>query len=325
MSRTSDRPRSTYFLGANLTRSAMPKRVLARAVGAVAAMTVALTAAPWADTAQAYSSTSGTLSFSGDAGEPISGGQSYEYTTGAVQMFDVQGSADENSLTLAIDADEGTLWRLIVAAPDGQKLTEGTTYTGAKQWPDAGPGDPELVFSGTDNGTEKWCSTNSGSFTIEHITFGPYGYVHELDATFEQYCNGSTVPLRGAVHAVMPEPPLELAMGMNVNPEGTVDVPEGRITVGGTVTCNKPTSVSLVGQIFQIQKKETPAATYETAVACTPGSPVPWSVSLTSQEPGTSFQAGPATMRSRARANDRDYPVTADSGQQESEVTLSKS
>ncbi|MET9406685.1 hypothetical protein ABZX90_13120 [Streptomyces sp. NPDC002935] len=303
----------------------MPKRVLARTVGAVAAMTVALTAAPLADTAQAYSSTSGTLSFSGDAGEPVSGGQSYAYTAGAIQMFDVQGSTDQNGLTVAIDAEEGTLWRLIVAAPDGQKLTEGTTYTGAKQWPNAGPGDPELVFSGIDNGTEKGCNTNSGSFTIEHIAFGPYGYVHELDATFEQYCNGSTVPLRGAVHAVMPEPPVELAMGMNVAPEGTVDVPEGQIAVGGTVTCNKPASVSLVGQVFQIQKKGTPAATYQTTVACTPGAPVPWSVSLTSQEPGTSFQPGPATMRSRARADDRDYPVTADTGQQESEVTLSKS
>jgi hypothetical protein len=303
----------------------MPRRVLARAVGAVAAMTVVLTVVSPADTAQAYSAASGTLSFGGDAGEPVSGGQSYEYTAGAVQMFDVQGSTDGNGLTVAVDADQGTLWRLIVAAPDGQKLTEGTTYTGAKQWPDAQPGDPELVFSGTDDGTEKWCGTSSGSFTVEHISFGPYGYIHELDVTFEQYCNGSTAPLRGAVHAVMPAPPLELAMGMDIRPDGTVDAPEGRITVGGTVTCSKPASVSLVGQVFQIQKKQTPGASYETTVACTPGSPVPWSVGLVSQEPGTSFQPGPATMRSRARANDQDYPVTVDTGQQESEVKLSKS
>ncbi|WP_328887931.1 hypothetical protein [Streptomyces sp. NBC_00316] len=59
-------------------------------------------------------------------------------------------------------------------------------------------------------------------------------------------------------------------------------------------------------------------------MACTPGAPVPWSVSLTSQEPGTSFQPGAATMRSKARADDRDYPVTVDIGQQESEVTLSR-
>ncbi|MFF0290209.1 hypothetical protein [Streptomyces sp. NPDC005262] len=180
------------------------------------------------------------------------------------------------------------------------------------------------MFSGTDNGTEKWCDANSGSFTIEHIAFGRYGYVRELDATFEQYCNGSTVPLRGAVHAVMPEPPVELAMGMDVAPEGAVNVSDGRITVGGTVTCNKPASVSLVGQVFQVQKKGTPGASYETTVACTPGAPVPWSVSLTSQEPGTSFHPGTATMRSRARADDRDYPVTVDTGQEESQVTLSK-
>ncbi|GAA3866656.1 hypothetical protein ACFV2L_01505 [Streptomyces sp. NPDC059687] len=287
-------------------------------------MTVALTAAPLVDTAQAYSAESGSLSFGGEPGEPISGGQSYGYEAGAVQLFDVQGSRDENSLAVAIDANQGTLWRLIVAAPDGQKLTEGTTYTGAKQWPYAQPGDPELTFSGTDNGTDKWCNTNSGSFTIEHIAFGPYGYVHELDATFEQYCNGSTVPLRGAVHAVMPEPPVELAMGMNTDPNATVNVPDGRITVGGTVTCNKPASVTVTGQVFQIQRHETPGASYETYVACAPGAPVPWSVTLTSQEPGTSFRPGTATMRGRARADDRDYPVAVDTGQQESEVTLSK-
>lgn len=302
----------------------MPRRVLARTVGLVAAVTVGLTAAPLAGTAQAHIAESGTLSFSGEPGEPMSGGGSYAYAAGAVQLFDVQGSRDENGLTVAVDAEQGTLWRLHIAAPEGQKLTEGTTYTGAKPWPDAQPGDPELQFSGTDNGTEKWCSTSSGSFTVEHIAFGPYGYVRELDATFEQYCNGSTVPLRGAVHAVMPEPPVELAVGMHIDPTGTVDVPEGRITVGGTVTCNKPASVSLVGQVFQIQKKATPGASYETTVACTPGAPVPWSVSVTSNEPGTSFQPGTATMRSRARADDRDYPVTADTGQQESAVTLSK-
>lgn len=293
-------------------------------MGVVAAMTVALTAAPLVGTAQAHSAASGTLSFGGEAGEPISGGQSYAYTAGAVQLFDVQASTDQNALSVAIDAQEGTLWRLHVAAPDGQKLTEGATYTGTKQWPDAQPEDPELQFSGTDNGTEKWCNTSSGSFTIEHISFGPYGYVRELDATFEQYCNGSTVPLRGAVHAVMPEPPAELTLAASTDPDGTVAVPAGRITVGGTVTCNKPASVSLTGQVFQLQKKATPGASYETTVACTPGAPVPWSVSLTSQEPGTAFQPGTATMRSRAFADDRDYPVTVSTGQQESQVTLSR-
>lgn len=302
----------------------MPRRILARALGVVAVMTVTLVAAPLAGTAQAFGATSGTLSFSGDPGEPISGGQSYEYSAGAVQMFDVGGSRDENGLDVAIDSEPGTLWRLIVSAPDGQKLTEGTTYTGAKKWPYVQPGDPQLEFAGIDNGTEKGCNTTSGSFTIEHIAFGPYGYVRELDVAFEQYCNGSTVPLRGAVHAVMPDPPAELAMTMNTDPTGAVNVKNGQITVGGTVTCNKPASVSLTGQVFQILKKGTPGASYETTVACTPGAPVPWSVKLTSQDPGISFEPGTATMRSRAKADDRDYPVTADTGQQESEVTLSK-
>lgn len=39
----------------------MPRRILARVLSVVAAMTVALIAAPLAGTAQAYSATSGTL------------------------------------------------------------------------------------------------------------------------------------------------------------------------------------------------------------------------------------------------------------------------
>ncbi|MFF5983914.1 hypothetical protein ACFY78_34250 [Streptomyces olindensis] len=308
-----------------MARSALPRRVLTRAMGVVTALTIALTAAPLAGTAQAHPAQSGTLSFGGEAGEPMTGGQSYSYSAGSVQLFDVQGSTDGNALTVAVDAQEGTLWRLNIAAPDGQRLTSGTTYTGVKQWPYAQPEDPEMVFSGTDNGTEKWCNTSTGSFTVQNISFGPYGYVRALDATFEQYCNGSTVPLRGEVHAVMPEPPAELSLQMNTASEGTVDVPDGKITVGGTVTCNKPASVALSGQVFQIQKKATPGASYQATVACTPGAPVPWSVTLSSIEPGTSFQPGTATLRSRARADDRDYPVTADTGQQESQITLSKS
>jgi len=302
----------------------MPRRVLARALGVLAAVTVTLTAAPLTGTAQAHSAKSGTLGFSGEAGEPVSGGQSYSYTADAVQLFDVQGSNDENGLTVAVDAEQGTLWRLLIAAPDGQKLTEGTTYTGARQWPDARPEDPELQFSGTVDGTDKWCSTNSGSFTVEHIAFGPYGYVRALDATFEQYCNGSTVPLRGEVHAVMPEPPAELTVGLTIDPAGTVDVRDGRATVGGTVTCNKAASVRVTEQVVQAQRNSTPSASYETAVACTPGAPVPWSVNVTSQVPDTAFRPGTATVRGRAQAGDPDYPVTADTGQQEAQVTLSK-
>ncbi|MEV6165931.1 hypothetical protein AB0L71_29255 [Streptomyces sp. NPDC052052] len=308
--------------------SGIRRRILARTAGIVAAAALAIAATPLTGTAQAHSAVSGSLNFNGEPGEPISGGQSYEYTADTVQLFDAGGGTDENGFIVAVDATEGTLWRLLISAPEGQKLTAGTTYTGAKKWPDIQPGDPGLEFGGIDNGTEKACNTTSGSFTIENIAFGPYGYVKELDATFEQYCDGSTVPLRGEVHAIMPEPPVELAIGMNLDTTGSVDK-TGTITVGGDVTCNKPARFALRVSAYQIQKNATASGVAgEDAffVDCTPGAPVPWTVSFPSNlEPDATFKSGPAVLRARGETNDRDYPVTQRTGDLSSEITLVKS
>ncbi|MFF6774620.1 hypothetical protein ACFY8W_13790 [Streptomyces sp. NPDC012637] len=308
--------------------SGIRRRLLARSAGIIAAVALAITATPLAGTAQADSAVSGSFSFSGEPGEPISGGQSYAYTAGAVQLFDVEAGSNEQGLTVAVDAAEGTLWRLLISAPEGQKLTAGTTYTGAKKWPYIQPGDPGLEFSGIDNGTEKWCSTpTSGSFTIENIAFGPYGYVSELDATFEQYCNGTA--LRGEVHAVMPEAPEELAIGVNLAATGTVDTQTGVITVGGDVTCNKPARFTFRASAYQIQKHATASGVNgEDAffVDCTPGAPVPWTVSFPSNlEPDAAFKPGAAVLRARGEAPDRDYPVTQYTGDLSRDITLVKS
>ncbi|OAH14287.1 hypothetical protein [Streptomyces jeddahensis] len=285
-----------------------------------AALGLAVAAAPLTGTAQAHEAATGTLSFSGDPGEYATDGQSATYTAGAVQQFDVQGSTDGNSVFTSVVTNEGKRWTLNLAAPDGQRLTEGTTYTGALRWPYAQPQDPELAF-GED---ARWCNTSTGSFTVSHIAFGPYGYVREIDATFEQYCNGATVAARGELHAQMPEPPAELTLGMTLDSAGKVDSHTGQITVGGSVTCNKPAQVAVSGNVDQVQKNATAVGYYETTVACTPGAPVPWTVSFASIEPGTAFRPGAATLRGAAKADDRDYPVTVNTGQQTTQVTLDK-
>ncbi|MDQ8708395.1 hypothetical protein RCO28_38960 [Streptomyces sp. LHD-70] len=295
---------------------------LARA-GAVlsTALALAVTAAPFTGAAQAHEAVSGTLSFSGEQGEYVSGGQSHAYAAGAVEMFDVSGPTSESAVGVTVVTPEGKRWSLHMEAPYGQKLIAGTTYTGASRWPDAQPDDPKLEFGETD----RWCSTSTGSFTITHIAYGPQGYVREVDATFEQYCNGSTLPVRGEVHARMPEPPAELVVGLDLDEAGTIDTRTGQITVGGKVTCNKPASITLNGRVVQTQKQGTPVGYYENkTVTCTPGAPVPWSVSFTGAEPDSTFRPGTATLSGIGRANDRDYPASVDTGYQSTEVTLSK-
>ncbi|GGN66496.1 hypothetical protein GCM10011579_038010 [Streptomyces albiflavescens] len=301
------------------TRSVLGRPARIAAV-LTAALGLAVAAAPLTGTAQAHEAATGTLSFSGDPGEYTTGGQSATYTAGAVQQFDVQGATDGNSVFTSVVTNEGKRWTLHLAAPDGQKLTEGTTYTGALRWPYAQPQDPELAF-GED---ARQCDTSTGSFTVSHIAFGPYGYVREIDATFEQYCNGATVPARGELHAQMPEPPAELTLGMTLDSAGKVNSQTGQITVGGSVTCNKPAQVAVSGNVDQVQKKATAIGYYETTVACTPGAPVPWTVSFASIEPGTAFRSGAATLRGAAKADDRDYPATVNTGQQTTQVTLDK-
>ncbi|MEU0397602.1 hypothetical protein ABZ208_33505 [Streptomyces sp. NPDC006208] len=304
-------------------RSSVLGSGLARAATVLTtALAVAVTAAPLTGPAQAHEAVSGSLSFSGEPGEFVSDGQSHQYTAGAVEMFDVSGPTSEQAVGVTVVTAEGKRWSLHMEAPEGQKLTDGATFTGASRWPHAQPEDPKLQFGEND----RWCDTSTGSFTISHIAYGPYGYVRELDATFEQYCNGSPVPLRGEVHARTAEPPVELAIGLNLDTTGKIDTQTGQITVGGTVTCNKPAQVTLAGNVSQTQKRETPVGRYEEkTVACTPEAPVPWTVSFASMEPGTTFRPGTATVRGFGKSNDRDYPVTVNTGDHTTEVTLLKS
>ncbi len=303
-------------------RSSVLGHSLARTVAVLtAALALAVSAAPLTGTAAAHEAVTGSLSFSGEPGEYISGGQSYTYTPETSEMFDISGPVSESSVGATVVSPEGERWYLSMQAPYGQKLAPGATYTNASSWPDAQPEDPQLQFSG-----DRYCESGTGSFTISHIAYGPYGYIREIDATFERYCSGSTLPVRGELHARMPEPPAELAIGMDLNTTGTVDTRTGVITVGGTVTCNKPASVTVTASAYQTQKQGTANGSYENLiVACEPGAPVPWTASFPSNiDPTASFKPGAAVLRGIGRANDRDYPATVDTGSQSTDITLDR-
>ena len=305
-----------------MRKSMLGRKLATTAATLTAGLALTVAAAPLTGTAQAHEALTGSLSFSGDPGEYVTGGQSYTYTPDTTQMFDVQGAVDESSLAATVVSPGGERWFLDMTAPSGEKLTPGVTYTNTSNRPNARPEDPQLEFSG-----DRDCQNGTGSFTVSDISYGPYGYIRSVDATFERYCSGSTLPVRGELHAQMPDPAPELAASMTLNTTGTVDNHTGVITVGGSVTCNKPTPVTLNTSAYQIQKAGTPSGSYENLTfTCEPGSPTPWTASFPSNlDPTRSFKPGPAVLRGIASARDNDYPVTVDLPFPNTDITLVKS
>ncbi|WP_097866859.1 hypothetical protein [Streptomyces sp. rh34] len=306
-----------------MTGSSILGRNVARTAAVLtAAFALAVTTAPFTGTAHAHEAVTGSLSFSGEPGEYISGGQSHVHTPETTEMFDISGPTSESAVGATVVTPEGERWALSMSAPYGQKLVAGTTYSNARSWPEAGPEDPQLQFSVTD----RYCESGTGSFTISHIVYGPHGYIREIDAAFERTCSGSTLPVRGELHARMPEPPAELAVGVQLNTTGPVATRTGEITVGGTTTCNKPARISIDVSAYQTQKHGTATGSHENLiVVCEPGTPAPWTTSFTSNiDPTVSFQPGTAVLRGLARADDRDYPVSVTDFQSD-DITLVRS
>jgi hypothetical protein len=268
---------------------------------AILAIATALGTASLPGLAHAQTVQHGSFSFSGDPGDWISGGQSYSYATGNNDTLNVFAGTDENLVHLGVRGANGDWWDLYLAAPQGQQLAPGT-YTGATRYPFQSPGVPGLDLSGNGRG----CNTETGFFTIEDVTFGPFGYVQTLDATFEQHCEGGDAAARGEVHIANPAPPPQLDLGIVVSTSGTASVLNGSATVNGTVTCNKAAAVSLNGEVIEVVRRVLVRGSFSLQLNCTPGKPVPWTARV---DPGgtTPYQKGNAEVDSHATGFDSDY------------------
>jgi hypothetical protein len=287
-----------------------PGRVLARAT---AVLVLALGMAtgttgllPGAE-AHALPVTEGSFSFGGDEGDWVSGGRSYAYATASGDRMDISAADDGNAIRLSVDGANGDWWSLDLAAPSGRTLAPGT-YTGATRHPFNAPTEPGLDLGGNGRG----CNTLTGEFTVQAVEFGPQGYVEKLDATFVQHCEGGTTAARGEVHIDNPAPPAELGLGLAVALEGTASTLNGKATLHGTVSCNKPVQVSVSGDVTQVKRQRLIRGSYATSVSCVPGAPAAWTA--TAEPTGdVPFQRGDVEVAARATATDPDYarPVTA--------------
>ena len=171
-----------------------------RALAAALSLTAAVGGLLLAGTAQAQAVSTGTLSFSGDAGDYISQGKSWSYSTSKGDALTVS-SSNGSLVSVSVNAYNGDWWTLDLDAPGTQVLTPGT-YSAAHRYPFNGTG-PGLDLSGVGRG----CNQLTGSFTVSKAVFGPQGYVQAFDASFEQHCEGGKPAARGEVHISNPPPP----------------------------------------------------------------------------------------------------------------------
>ncbi|MFD8983859.1 hypothetical protein [Streptomyces sp. NPDC059564] len=247
--------------------------------------------------------TEGTVSFSGDQGDYISGGGSYAYSAGT-DRIQVTGSAAHGLVDISISGTNGDWWSVSLAAPQGQELRTGT-YEGATRYPFNGSDAPGLSHDGNGRG----CNTLTGAFTISKITWGPHGYVEALDAAYEQHCEGGESALRGQVHIKNPTAPAELSLGVGVSVAGQASALNGKATVHGKVTCNKPVQVNVGGLVTQVKRNVLIRGPYSATVKCVPGAPIAWSAQA--DPTGTTpFQTGDVEVKATATAVDSDYQVS---------------
>jgi hypothetical protein len=266
---------------------------------------MAATTALGVTVAAAQPVTTGSLSFTGDPGDWVSGGNSYSYSTANKDVLTVTGNSTDNHVEVTVGGANGDNWTLDLAAPSGQALAAGT-YSDAARYPFETAAQSGLSLYGNGRG----CNTVTGSFAVQDVVFGPQGYVQTLDATYVQHCEGGTAALRGEVHIANPVAPPLLGLGLQVSTNGTASKLDGNAYLSGQVSCNEAASVTVSGQLTEVVHKVIIRANYATPVACTPGAPVNWSA--TAVPTGTTpFQKGQAVANSTASAPDPTYKLTA--------------
>lgn len=244
--------------------------------------------------ASAITAASGSLTMTSDSGDYIGQGQQYSYSTTANDFFNSTGTGN------AVEVHAGE-WTLDFAAPAGQSLTPGT-YSNATRYPFQGPSEPGLSVYGQGRG----CNTLTGSFTVTEVSFGPNNYLQSFDASFEQHCEGAEPALRGRVRVVNPPAPQPLQIGLALDPRGTVNRLTGTAAVGGTVTCNQPTSVNVYGTLIQRASRVAVATgSFSSQVACS-GTPTAWQATVSSAN-GVPFNVGAAQLDATATAYDAAY------------------
>jgi len=268
-----------------------------------AALAIAAAAgATFVTSAAAQPVETGSLAFTSDPGDWVGQGGSYSYSAASGDNLSVTSSNDNNTLNVSVQGANGDRWSLTLVARLGQALAPGEYNFVDWYTYQQGSNGPGLELSGNLRG----CGLQSGSFTIDNITFGPFGYVQNLDAAFVQRCYQSEAALRGEVHIANPAPPPLLELDAAVAPKGTASRLDGSATVQGTINCTEPVNVNTEVLVTQVVKRTVIRGYGYLQLGCTPGQPTAWTASVDPYGT-TPFQRGDAEVTVTATANDPVY------------------
>lgn len=130
------------------------------------------------------------VSFHGDAGDLVTGGQAYRLTTHSA-VIEFSRNRDDG-VSAVIDGD--TFWRFHAATPAGTPFRPGT-YLNAARFPYQDDASPGLDLSGPGGA----CHVITGEFTVHQAKFDDAGNPAKLSMSFEQHCEGGAPAAYGEV------------------------------------------------------------------------------------------------------------------------------
>jgi hypothetical protein len=236
-----------------------------------------------------------SLQMQSPAGDYIGEGKTYSESTPTDAFV---SRSDENAVTVGVTAADGNFWTLELAAPLRKKLKVGTTYPGAVDVLSRTGSEPGISISGDSRG----CGSDTGSFTVTELAFGPYGYVQNFHATFSQRCEGVQPALTGSVavdDAQWPTPPR-----IALRPATTAHVgSRGNVTLHGTYQCGNGTPQQVSGTLTQ----GGVTGSLQLQLPCPTAGTVSWKALV--KPAGGTFGAGAATLQTSATATDANYQI----------------
>jgi FG-GAP-like repeat len=135
-----------------------------------------------------------TVYFSGQQGEPLSNGQTINYTVPADGFSSLGEQTVYSPQRSQVVVNANNIFLLVIGAPGLSPLQVGDYELAVASQSDESK--PYLYFS---NSSGVYCPTRAGRFTVREITRGSSGEVLSLAVDFQQRCNGRVPTLFGQV------------------------------------------------------------------------------------------------------------------------------
>jgi hypothetical protein len=241
------------------------------------------------------SAQSASLSLQSPAGDYIGEGKAYSESTPTDAFV---SRSDENMVTIGVTAADGNFWTLEFAAPLGKQLKVGTTYSGAVSVLSRTGSQPGISIGGDYRG----CGSDTGSFTVTELAFGPYGYVQNFHATFSQSCEGVDPPLTGSVAVDDAQWPPAGRIALRPATSDHLGS-RGNVTVHGTYLCANTSPMAVSGTLTE----GGVTGSFQTQLACPSAGTVSWKALV--KPAGGTFTGGVASLATSATATDLNYQV----------------